>query len=165
MPNAEQARLGGHCSVQYQLGTDPNGERNTNTSTCRTGYDPHVHPYLFINGTSNGVFWFEEIPPVDEGHVFGVRVHGTRANLALDAVVTDLGEVVFNTRKGVNATTLESLDDLLHITPWLTLMPGRFRSFTPADIYYDLHFYQRPNFLEVRDIWGKGVRWEAECEV
>ena len=117
--------------------------------------------------SANGRPRLEPITPLDSNYPFALRATYTRGNMAFERVLTDLGDLSFNLRRGMNATTMDTLDDLHHITPWLTLQPGVFKSTTVLDIHYDLHFRSQPAFVEVHDIYGSGVRWTrggAACQ-
>jgi len=65
---------------------------------------------------------------------------------------------------GMRADTMTELDDLLHITPWVSVQPGEYayaQRKAGVGIDYDLYFETKPAWVELRDIWGRGVRWEG----
>ena len=66
-------------------------------------------------------------------------------------------QVSFNTREGVwGKDTLEGLDDLDNLSSWMAFNPGIFQSTTVEDIYYEMHFYQAPAYIEAHSSgkWG-----------
>lgn len=136
----------------------------TSSSQCATGFDPAVHPYLFVGADPRvGLKELYEISPKNDSFVFSARYITGRGHLDLDVIETDLGRVAFNTREGVwGKNTIEGLDDLDNFTSWMALNPGIFRSTTVDEIYYDMHFYVKPAYLEVLDIYGDGIRWEVD---
>ncbi|CAE7228192.1 unnamed protein product [Symbiodinium natans] len=149
-----ETRLVGYCSYQFQFA---NNRQPSATSSCNTGFDPHVHPYLFVGGLADGPKYLYEVQPM-EGFEYAVRYQATRGHLDMDVIRTSLGEVHIGTRQNVNINTLESLDDLHNITSWMALRPGYFVS-TTGDVYtYELHFRSTPTFVEVYDIHGDGIR-------
>lgn len=137
------------CSMQYQLANP--------TSSCVTGFDPHVHPFLFVGGRDDDAIVLEEIAPA-AGDAWAVRYTATRGDLDLDVIETDLGALGFDERRGLDASALARLDDFHYA--WLTLVPAPFGS-TDDRLVMELHFPVRPAFVEVRDIHGAGVRLGA----
>eukprot|EP00438_Fugacium_kawagutii_P000005 Skav224849 [mRNA] locus=scaffold322:19071:21071:+ [translate_table: standard] len=154
-------RLVGYCTLQYQV---ENNRVPTASSQCATGFDPAVHPYLFVGADPRvGLKELYEISPKNDSFVFSARYTTGRGHLDLDVIETDFGRVSFNTREGVwGKNTIEGLDDLDNLTSWMALNPGIFRSTTLDEIYYDMHFYVKPAYLEVLDIYGDGIRWEVD---
>ena len=130
------------CSLQYQA-EHPD-------SSCVVGFDPHVHPFAFVGGENRDVFGVTELAPT----VF--RYTATRGDLDLDVIETDLGVVGFSTRDGFDATALQKLDDFDR--GWLRITPAPF-STDSTEITYELAFTERPRFLEIRDIYGRGRRY------
>lgn len=153
-------RLVGYCTLQYQV---ENNRVPTPSSECATGFDPAVHPYLFVGADPReGLRELFEIRPKDETFAFALRYNTTRGHLDLDVIETNLGTVSFNTREGIwGKDTIEGLDDLENITSWMALYPGVFRS-TSELIYYEMHFFTKPAFVEVLDIYGEGIRWDKD---
>jgi murein DD-endopeptidase MepM/ murein hydrolase activator NlpD len=142
-----EIRVGTLCSLPYQT-AHPD-------ASCVTGFDPHVHPFLFVGGRDEDAISVEEIPPA-EGHTFAVRYRAGRGDLDLDVIETDLGTLGFVERRGIDATSLARLDDFHY--PWLTLVPQPFTS-SDEELVHELHFPVRPRFLELRDLDGSGVRY------
>ncbi|MBL0217136.1 MAG: M23 family metallopeptidase [Myxococcales bacterium] len=136
------------CSLQYQTANP--------SSSCATGYDPHVHPFLFIAGRDDDAATAAEVMPTTDGDAWTVRYSAPRGDLDLDAIVTDLGDLGFDERRGMDATTLDRLDDFHY--DWLTLVPEPFSSSDEA-LVMQLHFPAQPMFLELRDIDGNGMRF------
>jgi murein DD-endopeptidase MepM/ murein hydrolase activator NlpD len=134
------------CSLPYQL-ANPG-------ASCVTGFDPHVHPLLFVGGRNDDRLALEVLPPAD-GDALTVRYTATRGDLDLDVVETDLGVVGFVERRGLDARSLETLDDFAW--GWLTLTPLPFGSADDA-LVIDLHFPALPAWVEVRDVHGAGLR-------
>lgn len=134
------------CSLPYQL-ANPG-------STCVTGFDPHVHPFLFVGGRDDDAVTLEEMTP-SAGDAWAVRYVAHRGDLDLDVIETDLGTLGFGERRGMDATMLSRLDDFHY--PWLTLVPLPFSS-TDDELVMELHFPVRPAFLELRDLDGSGLR-------
>lgn len=160
-----EIRLEGYCSVQYQI--ERTDRETSPTSSCYTGFDPHVHPFLFIGtvnpppGAASGTKTLQEIVPLD-GYVFAVRYNTTRrGHLDFDALETDVASFVINTRENIQTATLELMDDLPRITPNVALLPGRFTS-TSEEVFYDFQFQVQPAYVEVRDIYGRGLRWTSD---
>jgi len=148
-----ETRLQGYCSLQWQV---KNNREPNPSSSCNTGFDPHVHPYLFVGGARGGSRTLVRVEPLDESYAYAVRYCGNRSALDMDGVRTDFGTVMFNTREGMNADTMESLDNLAQITSWMNLRPLDFVS-ASTEACYELHFPTRPSFVEVRDIYGETI--------
>ena len=128
-----ETRLGGYCSLQWALAS---GKDPAPTDKCRQGFDPHVHPFLFMNGKAlSGTHAHdnasvhepcnggdrkgaaarpavEETAPLNSSYVFALRATFPRNNLAFERVLTDFGDLSFSTRRSMNATTMSTLDDL-----------------------------------------------------
>ena len=163
-----EIRLEGYCSAEYQAGrTD---RVPSPSSSCFTGFDPHVHPFLFVGDPLNDLTassqqpannTLQKIVPLD-GYVFAVRYTATRrgGGLNFDALETDVASFVINTRKNIKTATMALMDDVTRITPNLALLPGRFVSASEA-VFYDFQFKVQPAYVEVRDIYGRGLRWGA----
>jgi murein DD-endopeptidase MepM/ murein hydrolase activator NlpD len=122
---------------------------------CAVGFDPHVHPYLFVGGANTDQITVEELPAEAEGG-FAARYTATRGDLDLDVIETDLGALGFGARTGIDATSIATLDDLDY--GHLRLVPLPFLSTSEA-LAFELHFARRPAFLELRDIHGRGLRF------
>ncbi|CAJ1329766.1 unnamed protein product [Effrenium voratum] len=153
-------RLVGYCTLQYQV---ENNREPSESSECATGFDPAVHPYLFVGAEArSGPRELHQVAPKNASFGFAVRYKATRGRLDLDVVETNFGKVSFNTREGVwGKDTLEGLDDLDNLSSWMAFNPGIFQSTTEEEIYYEMHFYQAPAYIEVLDIYGDGIRWES----
>lgn len=133
------------CSLAYQQGHPE----------CALGFDPHVHPYLFVGGANLDQIAVEELP-AEAGGGLSVRYAATRGDLDLDVIETDLGAIGFGERRGIDATSTATLDDFDH--GWLRLVPLEFLS-TSQILAFELHFAKRPAYLELRDIHGRGLRF------
>lgn len=136
------------CSLAYQT-------LNADLSCAEYGFDPHVHPLLFIAGANDDAITLEETAPAGRD-AFALRYVATRGDLDLDVVDTDLGRLGFDLRDGIDATSIETLDDFDY--GWLHLVPQSFVS-TDDQLVMELHFPQRPAYVEVRDLDGAGLRW------
>ena len=154
-----EIRLEGYCSHEYQV---QDGRKPSLTSNCYTGFDTHVHPFLFIGGVDSGPKTLDEIKPLD-GYAVAFRYNTSRGHLDFDVLNTDITSFVINTRENIDTTTLSKQDNLPSITPLVSLLPGRFYS-TSNVISYDFQFKKRPAFVEVLDIYGHGIRWEETAE-
>ncbi len=140
-----ETRVQTTCSLPYQT-EHPD-------SACALGFDPHVHPYLFVGGANTDSIRVDELAS-DGG--FAVRYVATRGDLDLDVIATDLGTIDFDTRDGIDATTIAHLDDFDF--GFVRLVPINFTS-TSESLEYELRFKQHPAYLELRDIYGTGVRF------
>jgi hypothetical protein len=139
-----EVRVQTTCSLSYQVAHPE--------SSCALGFDPHVHPFLFVGGANaDGVAVAELSSP----NAF--RYTATRDDLDLDVIATDRGTVGFSERAGLDATSLERLDDF--DLGWLRIVPQPFTS-ESTEIVYDLYFAAAPRYLELRDIYGRGLRFE-----
>jgi hypothetical protein len=138
------------CSLAYQQ----------DHPECQGGFDPHVHPYLFVGGANVDQVSVEELP-AGPGADFAVRYQATRGDLDLDVIETDLGELGFGARRGIDATSTATLDDFDY--GFLRLVPLEFLS-TSETLAFELHFAKRPAFLELRDIHGRGLRFGERPE-
>ncbi|MEJ7599045.1 MAG: M23 family metallopeptidase [Kofleriaceae bacterium] len=135
------------CSLPFQLANP--------TLACVTGFDPHVHPFVFVGGRNEDAIRVEEIPsPL----AFGIRYAATRGDLDLDRIDWTGGSLGFNHRHGIDASTTPALDNFNYGAAKLS--PDEFLS-TSAELAIEIHFVERPQFLELRDIFGTGVRFEA----
>ena len=142
-----ETRVQTTCSLIYQQAHPE--------ASCATGFDPHVHPYLFVGGANTDRITVEELPPAD-GAGFSARYTATRGDLDLDVIETDLGTIGFGARLGVDATSIETLDDFDY--GFLRLVPLEFLS-TSETLAFELHFAKRPAYLELRDVYGRGLRF------
>lgn len=139
-----ETRVGSVCSLAYQR-SHPD---------CAIGFDPHVHPYLFVGGANLDRITVEELPPDGDGG-FTARYTATRGDLDLDVIETDLGALGFDTRSGLDARSPAALDDFDY--GFLHLVPLPFLSTSDA-LAFELHFPRRPAYLELRDLYGRGLR-------
>jgi len=138
-----ETRVGTICSLEYQTAHP--------TSGCVAGFDPHVHPYLFVGGDNADAIAVEDIAS-DAG--YAVLYRATRGDLDLDVIETDLGTLGFDARTGIDV--VGSLDDFDY--GFVELVPREFVSASET-LEIELHFAKRPAFLEVRDIYGRGLRY------
>jgi murein DD-endopeptidase MepM/ murein hydrolase activator NlpD len=136
------------CSLEYQA-----AHRGT---MCGDGYDPHVHPFLFVGGLDRDQITVEEMA-AGAGE-YAVRYTATRGDLDLDVIATDLGTIGFNAREGLNATSISKLDHFDY--GFLRIVPSEFLSGSET-LSLELHFAKRPAYLELRDIYGWGLRYGA----
>ena len=137
-----ETRVQTTCSLPYQT-THPD-------SSCALGFDPHVHPYLFVGGANTDTVQVDEIP-ADQ---YTVRYRASRGDLDLDVIQTDLGTIDFDTRAGLDATSLDHLDNFDY--GWLRIVPINFGT-ADETLEYDLEFRVHPAYLELRDVWGRGL--------
>lgn len=135
-----ETRVQTMCSLPYQTA-------NPSASCAQYGFDPHVHPFLFVGGDG------AESASVDRSY----RYVASRTSLDLDVIETDRGTLGFSARAGFDATSLDALDNFDR--GWITLVPEEFTSSSPM-IAYQLDLAEPIRFLEVRDIRGHGLRWE-----
>lgn len=136
-----ETRVETPCSLAYQ---------RDHEGACFTGFDPHVHPFLFVGGANADAVRVEELP-IDVG--FAVRFTETRGDLDLDVIETDFGVLGFNERAGIDVDRLDDFD-----YGYLRVVPQPFLS-TSEERVLDLLFAERPSFLELRDIYGRGIRF------
>ena len=139
-----ETRVQTACSLGYQQ----------DHPECAVGFDPHVHPYLFVGGANTDRITVEELPA--EGGGFAVRYAASRGDLDLDVIETDLGA-----RRGIDATSIASLDDFDY--GFLRIVPLPFLSSSDT-LAIELHFAKRPAYLELRDIHGRGLRFGERPE-
>jgi len=135
-----ETRVETPCSLAFQ---------REHPGECDTGFDPHVHPYLFVGGANANAVRVE--PLADSA--FGVRFIETRGDLDLDVIETDFGVLGWNERAGIDVDHLDDFD-----YGYLRLVPQPFLS-TSEERVFDLLFDSRPSYLELRDIYGSGVRF------
>ena len=135
-----ETRVETQCSLAYQ---------RAHPGSCDTGFDPHVHPFLFVGGANADVVRVEPI----ESDGFAVRFTETRGDLDLDVIETDFGTLGFGERAGIDIEQLDNFD-----YGYLRLVPQPFLS-TSEERVFDLHFDAQPSYLELRDIYGRGVRF------
>jgi hypothetical protein len=140
-----ETRVEAVCSLEYQ--------HAHRSSECGNGYDPHVHPYLFVGGDNRNQITVEEIASSAE---YAVRYVATRGDLDLDVIATDLGTIGFNEREGIDATSIARLDRFDY--GFMRLIPLEFASGSET-VAFELRFAKRPAFLELRDIYGWGIRF------
>ncbi len=139
-----EVRLATTCSLEYQ-------RRHPGRAAAAFGFDPHVHPFLFVPGARSGRTYLTHEP----GSPFVVSFHGSRGDLNLDGVRSDRGAVAFNERLGIDAGATRALDDLDY--GWMRLQPQRF-SGRNMEIVYRCEFPEPPAFVEFSDIFGNVLR-------
>jgi len=135
-----ETRVETPCSLVYQRNND----------SCATGFDPHVHPFLFVGGANADAVRVEPLASADG---FSVRYIETRGDLDLDVIETDFGTLGFDEREGISVDDLDNFD-----YGYVRLVPQPFLS-TSSERVFDLLFTERPSYLELRDIYGRGVRF------
>lgn len=138
-----ETRVQTMCSLQYQV-AHPD-------ASCALGFDPHVHPFLFVGGANADRFTVTALPTAN-----AVRYTATRDDLDLDVIDTDLGRIGFSERTGLDATSLGKLDSV--DLGWVRIDPLPF-SAASTEIVYDLYFPEAPHRLEIRDVYGRGLRF------
>jgi murein DD-endopeptidase MepM/ murein hydrolase activator NlpD len=138
-----ETRVATPCSLEFQA----------DHPDCATGFDPHVHPFLFVGGENVDQLYLGELASRDG---FVARYQATRGDLDLDAIETDFGTIDFDTREGLDAGSTATLDNFDF--GYVRLVPVEFLSSSDS-IAYELHFKDRPSYLEVRDIYGRGLRF------
>ncbi len=109
-----------------------------------------MHPYLFVGGSNADTV---RVEPLADDDGFAVRFVATRGDLDLDVIETDFGTLGFVERTGLDVDRLDDFD-----YGYLRLVAQPFLS-TSEELVYDLHFLDRPSFLELRDIHGRGIRF------
>ncbi|MCH8841574.1 MAG: M23 family metallopeptidase [SAR324 cluster bacterium] len=132
------------CSLEFQVA-------NPESSCAENGFDPHVHPYIFIGGENADQITISH----QEGSPFRVTFDATRGDLDLNELRTGRGVINFNRRTGIDATSTESLDDFEY--GWVTIVPEQFLS-TSKTIRYEFEFPAKPDYVELTDIHGHGMR-------
>lgn len=142
-----ETRIETVCSLPFQLANPELG--------CVTGFDPHVHPFLFVGGRNEDAIRVEE---VDSPSGFVVRYFAGRGDLDLDVIESSAGVLGFNERLGIDASSVPALDSFAYGD--LELQPLEFLS-TSSELVLEIRFAERPTFLEVRDIFGRGLRFDA----
>jgi hypothetical protein len=143
-----ETRVETPCSLSFQL-ANPD-------ASCVIGFDPHVHPFLFVGGANQDEIGLREIVS-PTGTVF--RYTATRGDLDLDVVVVGGGGTLgFGEREGIDASSVMSLDAFDY--GFVRLAPLDFRSASEL-LEIDFHFRERPAFLELRDIYGRGLRFDV----
>ena len=143
-----EIRLQTVCSLEYQIA-------NPTASCAQYGFDPHVHPFLFIGGANADEVAIDHVP---EGP-FVFYCEGSRGDLDLSELRTDLGTINFDLRTGMDATSTAALDDFDY--GWVRIVPDPFTS-ASTTIRYQFHFPLKPLFVELTDIHGRGIRREWE---
>ncbi len=143
-----ETRVQTTCSLEYQVA-------NPGQTCAQYGFDPHVHPYVFVGGKNENVgLGFES----DDGAALVVTYQATRGDLDLNVLDTDLGTLNFNRRAGIDATSTAALDDFDY--GWVTVVPDVFVSESEA-IRCRFEFPERPAYVELLDIYGFGVRFDT----
>lgn len=130
------------CSLEYQL---------ANPGVCDSGFDPHVHPYVFVGGENADQVTLSQQPGDPRVQIY----EATRGDLDLNVLETNLGTLNFNRRTGIDASSTAVLDDFDY--GWVVVVPDVFVSASDT-IRYEFHFATTPAYLELRDIWGYGIR-------
>lgn len=141
-----------HCHFETRVQTSCSLEFQATHPECATGFDPHVHPFLFVGGENTDRLMITQLPTDD----FTVRYEATRGDLDLDTIETDFGTLGFDTREGIDAGSTTTLDNFDY--GYVRLVPIPFVS-ASTSIAYELHFKARPAYFEVRDIYGHGLRY------
>ena len=139
-----EIRLGTTCSLEYQ-------RRHPERACAAFGFDPHVHPFLFIDGAKRGEVSIVHTP----GDPYIVTYSASRADLDLNEILTDKGVLNFNTREGIDASSTGALDDFDF--GWVRLRPERFSGRNKL-LVYRLEFPEPPAFVQFSDIRGNGLR-------
>lgn len=142
-----EVRVETPCSLPYQAEHPDSG--------CTTGFDPHVHPFLFVGGENADRIAVDELPDAPRGGL-AVRYTADRGDLDLDVMECDLGGLGFDERAGIDARTVATLDRFEY--GWVRLVPQPFLS-TTEQLVIDFYFPKRPAYLEFRDIYGRGLRF------
>ncbi len=140
-----ETRVETTCSLEYQTAHPE--------AACAMGFDPHVHPFLFVGGENADTI---SVGPLASDSGFSVEYVATRGDLDLDVIETDLGTLGFGARVGIDAQTTRALDDFDY--GFLVVEPVEFVSQSETWILR-LHFRERPSFIELRDVYGHGVRY------
>lgn len=137
-----EVRLQTHCSLQYRT-------ENPDSTCGIEGFDPHVNPLALSETTAPGGVGVRalSLDPLVLELTLGLD------DLDLNRIESDLGVVDFNSREGLDATTLSALDDLDY--GWMRIEPLELED--DAAVYL-LHFTQQPEWVEVSDLYGVGVR-------
>ena len=71
------------------------------------------------------------------------------------ATATDLGTINFNRRTGMDASSTAVLDNFDY--GWVTIVPDPFSS-SSQTIRYEFRFPGKPRYVELTDIYGRGIR-------
>jgi hypothetical protein len=142
-----ETRIETVCSLPFQLANPGLG--------CATGFDPHVHPFVFVGGQNDDAIRVEEVTGVPG---FVVRYTATRGDLDLDVIEADGGALGFNQRIGIDASSVPALDSFTY--GFVELQPLDFLS-TSSELVLEIRFRERPEFLELRDIFGRGIRFDS----
>lgn len=140
-----ETRVQTMCSLPYQTA-------NPSASCAQLGFDPHVHPFLFVGGDAEDS---ETVTATETPNAY--RYVATRSALDLDVIETDRGTIGFSSREGLDATSLDALDNFDR--GWIDLVPEEFTS-SSTEIAYVFAFSEPIHTLEIRDIRGHGLRWE-----
>ncbi len=139
-----ETRVQTPCSLGYQ--------QSHPDSACLTGFDPHVHPFLFVGSKNEDRVSVAGVPAE---HGWAMRYTEYRGDLDLDVIETDLGTLGFGERLGIDVNTLDDFD-----YGWIHVEPLPFLS-SSDDRVFNLTFPDRPSYVELRDIHGHGVRFGA----
>lgn len=142
-----ETRVQTTCSLEFQMA-------NPEQACAQYGFDPHVHPYVFVGGQDENQGWTLTSEP---GPPYVITYSATRGDLDLNVLDTDLGTLNFNRRAGIDAATTAALDDFDY--GWVTVVPDQFLSGSDR-IRYRFEFPERPRYVELLDIHGAGPRWD-----
>lgn len=137
-----EVRLETHCSLHYRT-------ENPGSSCGIDGFDPHVNPLALNGDTAPGGLSVSALSL--EPLVLELTL--ALDDLDLNRIGSDLGVVDFNSREGLDARTLSALDDLDY--GWMRIEP---LELDDDSAVYLLHFAQSPEWVEITDIYGVGVR-------
>jgi murein DD-endopeptidase MepM/ murein hydrolase activator NlpD len=140
-----EVRLQTHCSLHYRT-------ENPDSTCGIEGFDPHVNPLALSDGSAPGGIKVRarSLEPFVLEVTLGVD------DLDLNRIESDLGVVDFNSREGLDASTLNALDDLDY--GWMRIEPLELEDDVAI---YLLYFAQAPSWVEVTDLHGVGVRASA----
>ncbi len=145
-----EVRLQTTCSLEYQ-------RKNPRAQCAGYGFDPHVHPFLFLQRppaeAGEAPFKLSHAP----GAPFVLQYEARNTKLDLNELRCDLGVLNFNLRTGIDATTTGRLDHFDF--GWVSMYPGRFSGRNDS-IAYLFEFPEQPKFVQVTDIHGRGLRRE-----
>ena len=150
-----ETRLGTLCSLPYQM-SNP-------SSSCSTGYEPKVHPFLFLPSVSSTN---TTLPLMPDGGSISVSSHQrtitflvtNRANLALNRIYWKEVVLDFSLYTGFNASDLDVLDELAF--PWGRLSPGLFLSSTTDYNMTVVMNQPLEHSITFVDVWGNAITAE-----
>jgi murein DD-endopeptidase MepM/ murein hydrolase activator NlpD len=137
-----EVRLQTHCSLHYRT-------ENPDSTCGIDGFDPHINPLALSDSTKPGGLSVSAVSldPLVLKLSLGVD------DLDLNRIESDLGTVDFNSREGLDARTLSALDDLDY--GWMRIEP---LELDESAAVYLLHFAQIPQWVEITDLHGQGMR-------